>query len=579
MPDSVVTDPQDTSPQGRRRMDDDTQEFTVLKRRVVPVFNDRDVGDMQKEADYYKQKAAERSAQVQENQNFMVGMRDQMKVMSIALQQNAAEHSTMAKEFQKEKETMMAGNKELVSQVQSFRQWAESQMGQQQNAFVENQELHQQLQSSQKDKEAQEKKAKEFERRAADKANEAAALRAKLANQAAGQTPRTRKTKIMGDAEMRAVATKIPIIPYVPIPCPGPNTGAGNSGPNIGADNRSAAPAAAGSTTPFSGDMAQLAAEVAKFMPGASVHVARSPKKKRVLRDTKKAKCGVENDEQFVLKETATEAEVLACEGGSLQPHLGDYRFDFNIGYRNSRWNQCILDKIIVLAQAEGKHLDPAPKEWLYDKLHAQMIRAREAWARPNPRGNESTEQSIARANAYREDRATKSRVTSNKTRKFNSRMETVVFVIKLKAGTNAPDLEAWKRILQMLMYLDHSGMSSEEETEITEGNNRSTGFRVKVCVWRAEDVGQYLTMVDAMGKKLVDAGRMKPQGPKPAVRLRDGTPSDSGAPRSLPRSLYNEAWIQKNSAISPVFYDDLKVSKDVFHLLVASADMVQQNL
>lgn len=126
-----------------------------------------------------------------------------------------------------------------------------------------------------------------------------------------------------------------------------------------------------------------------------------------------------------------------------------------------------------------------------------------------------------------------------------------------------------------MLEYLGFEGMSSEEEVEILSGGKRLNVFRVKLCVWRAEDVTNYLQMIDSQGKKLDNLKQLQHKGPKPLPRHRDGTPGESGAPTKLPECLYNAEWIKKMSAGSPVFYEDLQVSKETFHLLAAAANLV----
>lgn len=129
--------------------------------------------------------------------------------------------------------------------------------------------------------------------------------------------------------------------------------------------------------------------------------------------------CGVQNAEQFLLTSSASPAEVEACQNGLLVPGAKDFRFDFNEGYRQSRWNNLIIDKIVdyACASEDGRRLHPVPRGWLVDKLRGQMFRAREAWARPQPRGNETEEEATVRANEYREIRAANVRGNSAKAR------------------------------------------------------------------------------------------------------------------------------------------------------------------
>lgn len=119
-----------------------------------------------------------------------------------------------------------------------------------------------------------------------------------------------------------------------------------------------------------------------------------------------------------------------------------------------------------------------------------------------------------------------------------------------------------------MLQYLGNERMCSEEEVEKDEGGKKSYVFITKVCVWRAAEVDDHLLMVDDTEKALFPTSR---KGPKRAARERDGTASASGAPKGLPKCLYDAAWIECESETNPVFYKDLQVSEDVFYLLAAA--------
>lgn len=155
---------------------------------------------------------------------------------------------------------------------------------------------------------------------------------------------------------------------------------------------------------------------------------------------------------------------------------------------------------------------------------------------------------------------------------KYEDRDRTLQIIIKSRSSKEpAADLEAWKRLLEMLELLGTDGMSSEEECEIFQNSRASVAYKVKVCIWRAADVNEYLWMVDAAKKTI----KNKKRGPEPRKRIRDGTPSESEAPKGLPLCLYDPEWIKKESDASPVFYENLAVSKKAFCLLAKAADMV----
>ncbi|KAK7046270.1 hypothetical protein R3P38DRAFT_2506982, partial [Favolaschia claudopus] len=155
--------------------------------------------------------------------------------------------------------------------------------------------------------------------------------------------------------------------------------------------------------------------------------------------------------------------------------------------------------------------------------------------------------------------------------KKYDGRDETLVIIIDLATSQNLPDLAAWKRLREMLKYLGTAGMSSEEELQIAHGRGKKTVFRVKVCLWRAIDVSQYLWMIDERRKSVV-TGK---SGAPPVERLRDGTPSTANPPTGLPRCLYNENWIEMESKKSPIFMEELNISKEAFELLTAAPAFV----
>ncbi|KAJ7816885.1 hypothetical protein B0H13DRAFT_2380121 [Mycena leptocephala] len=162
----------------------------------------------------------------------------------------------------------------------------------------------------------------------------------------------------------------------------------------------------------------------------------------------------------------------------------------------------------------------------------------------------------------------------SPKSQKYNYREHIIEVMIELRTTQSAPDVEAWKRILEMLLHLGNDGMSSEEEFGKTQGKIKCIGYKVKICAWRAQEVDDILVMVDSMGEKLTM--EFDSRGPRRRSRVRSDETSVTGAPKGLPECLYDAGWIARESKKSPLFYADLAVSKEVFYLLAASADMVE---
>ena len=125
------------------------------------------------------------------------------------------------------------------------------------------------------------------------------------------------------------------------------------------------------------------------------------------MRDVKKEKCNVTTDDDWVLKTPPSVDEVQRCEKGLLNPSVADFRFDFSDGYRRSRWNKIIIGRLVSAAIAEGtaRYHQPVPQDWLIDTFRQQLWRARDAWAKPQPRGDETPAEAILRANQYCDDR------------------------------------------------------------------------------------------------------------------------------------------------------------------------------
>ncbi|KAJ7824048.1 hypothetical protein B0H13DRAFT_1919353 [Mycena leptocephala] len=84
----------------------------------------------------------------------------------------------------------------------------------------------------------------------------------------------------------------------------------------------------------------------------------------------------------------------------------------------------------------------------------------------------------------------------SPKSQKFNYREHIIKVMIELRTTQSAPDVEAWKRILEMLLHLGNDGMSSEEEFGKTQRKTKCIGYKVKICAWRAQEVDNILVMV-----------------------------------------------------------------------------------
>ncbi|KAJ7459972.1 hypothetical protein FB451DRAFT_1182232 [Mycena latifolia] len=255
----------------------------------------------------------------------------------------------------------------------------------------------------------------------------------------------------------------------------------------------------------------------------------------------------------------------------SIIPKENDWRWDFSEGYRHSRWNNAIIVRIVDMTLADqvkemAASVDP---KWLEKQVQGQMIRAHEEWARLKPRalpggGLETAEQAIARAVAYLAKRNDSHKSTSAKTRKFETRLLTITVTIEIKVRESALDLGTWRRLLKALEYLQSAGMSSEEEDEVEYEGKPMKIFKVKVCMWRAPEIADYMRFID----KQTEGFDTQHRGPTKVVRKPTNGIGRSPAPKGLPECLYNTEWLKE---LNQFEVEALEVSEEAFALLVAA--------
>jgi hypothetical protein len=278
--------------------------------------------------------------------------------------------------------------------------------------------------------------------------------------------------------------------------------------------------------------------------------------------------------------------QVAACNEGA--PVADDtLQLDFGKGYEKSRWNFIILGRLLekmmdMRTQAGGWGLPDVSDGYLMGLLQNRLKQCREAWARPQPRFSsahgrfETEEEALDRASHNETVRFASSASQSrrqmvsmvshfgadflNFTQKFNRRVEIVKQVISLKTGPNAPDLATWKYFAKMLDLLDVDGMSSEEDNVCDLQGNIISVFAVKVCFWCANEISQYLELIDKEALNVL--------GPKskPAPRVKSSV-SGSTLRKGLPEQMYNPRWL---AGLDNEYIErELCVSKEVFDFLV----------
>ena len=143
--------------------------------------------------------------------------------------------------------------------------------------------------------------------------------------------------------------------------------------------------------------------------------------------------------------------------------------------------------------------------------------------------------------------------------------MKAVEEVIAIKTSQNAVDLEAWHYFRGLLERISVDGMSSEEDAVRDVGGQKVTVFLVKLCVWRAEEITQYLKFIDTEANRPIFQDN---RGVKACARIPVDTPS-SLVPHGLPRNMYHTQWLADLESRYPDYVlDELHVSEEAFELL-----------
>jgi hypothetical protein len=91
------------------------------------------------------------------------------------------------------------------------------------------------------------------------------------------------------------------------------------------------------------------------------------------------------------------------------------------------------------------------------------------------------------------------------------------------QTSQNTVDLEAWQYFRKLLEYLSIDGMSSEEAAVRDIGGQKVTVFLIKLCVWRTEEITEYLKFIDIEANNPIFQDR---RGVKACARIPVDTPS-----------------------------------------------------
>jgi hypothetical protein len=144
--------------------------------------------------------------------------------------------------------------------------------------------------------------------------------------------------------------------------------------------------------------------------------------------------------------------------------------------------------------------------------------------------------------------------------------MDTVKRVIEIKMSQGAEDVETWKYFQELLEYLSTSGMSSEEEGSRKIDNRTVPVFLVRLCMWRADEVSNYLSWIDDATNSPAICGTRSSRA-LPRIRMEVG--GKLSMPVGLPKKLYNQEWLALQEKERPYYVkEELRVSEAAFDLL-----------
>ena len=115
---------------------------------------------------------------------------------------------------------------------------------------------------------------------------------------------------------------------------------------------------------------------------------------------------------------------------------------------------------------------------------------------------------------------------------------------VLVKRGRTADDLQlkAWRFIEKVFKRLGPDGQSSEDSP----GENESHVFKVRIMIWR-RDISKILKIIDDKHKE--DTELYEPRGTKPIKRVQGLEKTRRSALKQLPKSFYNEEWLEEETS------------------------------
>ncbi|CAK5270811.1 unnamed protein product [Mycena citricolor] len=301
-------------------------------------------------------------------------------------------------------------------------------------------------------------------------------------------------------------------------------------------------------------------------------------KAQAMMRGIVHEKFGTTQALDFAFHQAATVEQVDAYASDETAT-ISAYQWDFNEGYQYSAWNDTVKTQLVnkaIKVDNEGMRYVQKGlinRKYLEIVLSEQLARYRLEWKRFQPQFDFQKQRHETKTEAIHRGKTTVAlnrlvtKVVNSQHNKFDHRRSTVEATIALKEEDGSPDLATWKRMLELLAKLGPSGMSEEEETSATKQGTKVRMYKIKVCIWRAQDVADYMRMIDTQSEHF----HALHNGNKPAPRVRTKEKGTRAAPKGLPKVLYSPEWL---ASLTPTQVTLLKVSKEIFKLFAAANNL-----
>ncbi|KAK7442555.1 hypothetical protein VKT23_016153 [Stygiomarasmius scandens] len=242
-----------------------------------------------------------------------------------------------------------------------------------------------------------------------------------------------------------------------------------------------------------------------------------------------------------------------------------------------SRWNQTLMHNLaneaaIIFASSPDKHFGEGPEDGWYKmiRVHIQPVLKTHLEALPRFPGEPLRERIQQVARRY------------EKIKEFNKHNNILHSKYHVRASVGAIMAQAlhqkgdnegeemWQYVLRCLSWLEHDGMSDEEEgSELVTIDGRQSTIqvrKVKKLFWRHPSLHHLFEMVDRTRE--VEASIFSHQGRPPMKRIcvDEGPTRERPPPKHLPVSFFDPGYLQEIRQF-PYQIENLRLSKNNFAL------------